>query len=106
MLTSIDVDLLITNLLLLCRLVKLLLFKGAKNVKIEKICQMPEYINITSSDLVYYNTSLHQASCFPLHTSVAKFNFLKCFPNGKFVQSQTFLTFQVCVDSLILEYEF
>ena len=48
----IDIDSLITNLLLFCLLVKLFLFKGAKNVKFEKKCQITEYIDIALSDLV------------------------------------------------------
>ena len=50
---STEMDLLITNMIIFSRLDASFPVKVAKNVKIEKKCQMTEYIDIALSDLVY-----------------------------------------------------
>ena len=49
---STEIDLLITNMVIFSRLDASFPVKVAKNVKIEKKCQMTEYIDIALSDLV------------------------------------------------------
>ena len=49
-----EIDLLITNIIIFSRLDALFPVKVAKNVKIEKKCQMTEYIDIALSDLVWF----------------------------------------------------
>ena len=49
------IDLLITNMIIFCRLDASFPVKGAKNVKNKKkTCQLTEYIDIALSDLVDY----------------------------------------------------
>ena len=49
---STEIDLLITNMIIFSRLNESFPVKVAKNVKIEKSCQLTEYIDIALSDLV------------------------------------------------------
>ena len=48
-----EIDLLITNMIIFSRFDVSFPVKVAKNVKIEKKCQMTEYIDIALSDLVF-----------------------------------------------------
>ena len=50
---STEIDLLITNMVLLSRLDASFSVKVARNVKIENNCQMTEYIDIPLSGLVF-----------------------------------------------------
>ena len=60
MFISTEIDLLITNMIIFSRLGASFPVKVAKNVKIEKKCQMTEYIDIALSDLVFYAIALQR----------------------------------------------
>ena len=54
-----EIDLLITNMIIISRLDASFPVKVAKNVKIEKKCQMTEYIDIALNNLVFYQYGGH-----------------------------------------------
>ena len=53
-----EIDILNTNMIILSRLGASFPVKVAKNAKIEKKCQMTEYIDIALSDLVFFQPHL------------------------------------------------
>ena len=59
-----EIDLLITNMIIISRLDASFPVKVAKNVKVDKRkCQMTEYIDIALSDLVYFKIQLNEHYC-------------------------------------------
>ena len=53
---STEIDLLITNMIMFSRLDVSFSVEEAKNVKIEKTCQLTEYIDIALNNLVFLTT--------------------------------------------------